>query len=538
MRGRFPILKYLKEIKTYQLVIAVSAFLVLFDNVSFFRHVTGVFPVTPANTGFLISLATGLTALIVLLFSLVTSRYTTKPALVLVLLTSSIAAYFMDYYGVVIDHGMVENVFQTNWNEAADLFSFRLLLYFVLLGVLPSVIVCRVRVARVSLKHALLGKLKAVVISFLVIVIIILSFGRFYTSFIRMHKPLRFYTNPTYYIYSLGRYFNEKYSRRTMTLRTIGEDARISPLDKDRELIILVVGEAARADHFSLNGYERDTNPLLEKEDVTSFTNAWSSGTSTAASVPCMFSVYNRSDCNYQNEATTENLLDVLKHAGVNVLWRDNNSSSKGVARRVPYQDFRKPSNNPACDEECRDTGMLSGLQEYIDRHGNGDILIVLHQMGNHGPAYYKRYPPQFERYTPVCKSRQLNDCSREEIINAYDNAILYTDYFLSRVIALLEKNTGKFETAMLYMSDHGESLGEGGLYLHGLPYFIAPDVQKHIAFITWFGKSFRLDRKILQNKEDEHVSHDNLFHTVLGLMEIETSVYDSKLDIFNTGNQ
>ena len=531
-------MKYLEQIKTYRLVLAVSVFLVLFDNVSFFRHVTKVYPVAGDNIGFLISLGIGLTAFIVLLFSLVTSRYTTKPVLVLVLLTSSFAAYFMDYYGVVIDHGMVENVFQTNWNEAADLFSFRLLLYFLFLGILPSLIVCRTRMARVSLKQALLGKLKAVVISFLVIVIIILVFGRFYTSFFRIHKPLRFYTNPTYYIYSLGRYFNEKYGRRTIAFRTIGEDARISPLDKDRELIILVVGEAARADHFSLNGYGRDTNPLLEKLDVTSFTNAWSSGTSTAASVPCMFSVYNRADCDYRNEATTENLLDVLKHAGVNVLWRDNNSSSKGVARRVPYQDFRKPATNPVCDAECRDVGMLSGLQEYIEQHASGDILIVLHQMGNHGPAYYKRYPTSFERFTPVCKSRQLNECSREEIINAYDNAILYTDYFLSRVIELLEKNTGKFETAMLYLSDHGESLGEGGLYLHGLPYFIAPDVQKHIAFITWFGKSFRLDRQILRKRADERVSHDYLFHSVLGLMEVETSVYNRKLDIFTPGDR
>lgn len=531
-------MKYSSEIKTYQLVIAASVFLVLFDNISFFRHVIEVYPATLDNLGFLISLVIGLVALIVLLFSLVASRFTTKPVLVLVLLTSSIAAYFMDYYGVVIDHGMVENVFQTNWNEAADLFSFRLLLYFLFLGVLPSLIIGRARLKRLPLKTALLGKLKAIVISFLVIVLVVLSFGRFYTTFIREHKPLRFYTNPTYYIYSLGRYFNEKYSHRSDTLRIIGADATISPADKDRELIILVVGEAARADHFSLNGYGRDTNPLLEKLDVTSFTNAWSSGTSTAASIPCMFSVYNRTGCNYQNEITTENLLDVLKHAGVNILWRDNNSSSKGVARRVPYQDYRKPANNPVCDVECRDVGMLAGLQEYIDQHGSGDIFIVLHQMGNHGPAYYKRYTPPFERYTPACKSRQLNECSREAIINAYDNAILYTDYFLSRVIGLLGKNSGKFETAMLYMSDHGESLGEGGLYLHGLPYFIAPDVQKHIAFITWFGNSFRLDREALRAKASAAVSHDNLFHSVLGLMEIRTSVYNRKLDIFSREEQ
>jgi lipid A ethanolaminephosphotransferase len=524
------------KITAYRLILAVSLFLVLFDNVSFFRHVIAVFPVSAQNIGFLISLFVGLTAFIVLLFALVASRFTTKPVLILALLTSAIAAHFMDHYGIVIDHGMVKNVFQTNVDEATDLISLPLVLYFLIMGVLPAIGVYLAPVKYGTLKMALIAKLKVIAICLLIVVAMILVFGRFYTSFFRMHKPLRFYTNPTYYVYSLGRYFEERYSHPVTTVRPIGEDATIASSDKQRELIILVVGEAAREDHFSLNGYKRDTNPRLAKLNVISFTDFYSSGTSTAASIPCMFSVYTRTDCTDRNEESTENLLDVLRHAGVNVLWRDNNSSSKGVAARVPYQDFKIPANNPVCDVECRDVGMLSGLQAYIDKHRGGDIFIVLHQMGNHGPAYYKRYPPSFRRWTPVCKSNQLNECSRGEIINAYDNAILYTDYFLSRVIDLLQKNSGQFETAMLYMSDHGESLGEGGIYLHGLPYFLAPDVQKHIPAIMWFGKGFPVDRKALKAKTDKPFSHDNLFHTVLGMLQIRTSVYDKKLDILSDG--
>ena len=177
---------------------------------------------------------------------------------------------------------------------------------------------------------------------------------------------------------------------------------------------------------------------------------------------------------------------------------------------------------------------MLSGLQEYISRRKTGDILIVLHQMGNHGPAYYKRYPESFERFKPVCKTSQLENCTREEISNAYDNAILYTDYFLSKVIGLLKNNDKQFETAMVYMSDHGESLGESGLYLHGLPYFMAPDAQKHIGAVMWFGEGFHLDRQALRGKSAKAYSHDHLFHTILGLMEVETSAYDKKKDIIN----
>ena len=166
-----------------------------------------------------------------------------------------------------------------------------------------------------------------------------------------------------------------------------------------------------------------------------------------------------------------------------------------------------------------------------------GDVLIVLHQMGNHGPAYYKRYPASFERFTSVCKTNDLGACSREEIVNAYDNAVLYRDFFLSKVIELLKRNDAEFETAMLYVSDHGELLGDG-LYLHGLPYFLAPEAQKHVPFVMWFGRNFDPQSlSSIQTKRLEQLSHDNVFSTLLGLFEIQTADFDPKMDILDHSN-
>ena len=278
---------------------------------------------------------------------------------------------------------------------------------------------------------------------------------------------------------------------------------------------------------------------MLKKSDVISFTNFWGCGTSTAASLPCMFSVYGEAAAGSRKQASSENLLDVLKRSGVNILWLENNSDSKGVALRVPYHDFRSPERNPVCDVECRDEGMLAGVQPFIDAHPKGDILIVMHQMGNHGPAYHLRYPPAFEKFTPTCKTNELNRCSREEINNAYDNAILYTDYFLSRVIEVLEKNSTRFEAAMFYVSDHGESLGENGIYLHGYPKMLAPKEQLHVPAIMWFARSYDdVDVSKIRAKHGNRFTHDSVFHTVLGLLEIESSVYRPELDILNGARQ
>ena len=440
----------------------------------------------------------------------------------------------MDTYNILIDDLMISNSFETDTKEAGDLLSSTMFAYLMVLGVIPAIFVYRANIVFQPFRREVISRSKLIV-SLLVIVLGLLFLQSGATSsFFREHKTIRYYSNPANYVFGMGRHVRNIWRsvQNEKSLVPIAEDAKIPETDIERELIIMVVGETARADRFSLNGYVKQTNPLLEKQDVVSFSDVESCATLTAISVPCMFSIDNKDGFDKDEAKHKENVLDVLKRAGVQVLWRDNNSSSKGVADRVVYQNYRDPKINTICDDECRDVGMLVGLQDYIDKQPEGDILIILHQMGNHGPAYYKRYPKEFEKFTPVCQTNELGDCSAEEIDNAYDNAILYTDYFLNQVIELLKQNDSKFETSMLYVSDHGESLGENNIYLHGMPNWLAPESQRHVPMIMWVGSNFdELSINELRAKKDTPITHDNISHALLGLMEVESKVYKKDLD-------
>jgi len=537
-------MKYIQNMTQPKLILFIVLFIVFFDNYTFYTNVLQVYPINTDNTGFLLSLLVHLIAINILLFTIVSSKYTTKAILIIVLMISSLTNYFMNTYHIIVDDDMIRNVLQTNINESMDLFSIKQLLYLLFLGVIPSYFVYKVKINYRIWHKELLSKLVYILMSLLLIGMTTVIFSKHYTSFFREHKPLRYNTNPTYWIYSIGNYINKTVNSGSLELKKIGKEAIVIEHTKNEkenhtELVILVVGEAARADHFSLNGYDKKTNPLLEKEDIINFSNMFSCGTSTAYSVPCMFSIYDRKDYNYKKGISTYNILDVLQSTkDIQILWRDNNSDSKGVALRVPYEDYKTSDKNTICEDnsECRDEGMLVGLDDYISKNKGKDILIVLHQMGNHGPAYYKRYPKSFEKFTPVCKTNQLEKCTKEEISNGYDNALLYTDYFLSKTINLLKKYDNTHETAMIYMSDHGESLGENGVYLHGLPYFMAPDSQKHIGSFIWFGDEMKKDMPLekIKQKKDDKFSHDNLFPTLLSLFEVETEIYDKSKDIIN----
>lgn len=526
------------KLSQYKLIFFISLFFVLFDNYSFFKNTINVYPFRE-NYYYIISVAIVLMSFLVLFFTLLSSRYTTKPILIVLIISSSFTAYFMDTYNVIIDYHMIRNSLQTDIHESIDLLTYKLFFYVLLLGVIPSIFVYKVKIEYKPIKSELFVKLKTIVLSILIIIIVILSFSKFYTSFFRENKILRFYTNPPFWINSIGRYINKTYNNGPIILKKIGTDASINRENNKRKLVIMVVGEAARADRFSLNGYEKNTNPLLKNQDIINFSNVFSCGTSTALSVPCMFSIYDRSNYSYKNGISTENVVDVLKHTNqVKILWRDNNSDSKGVALRIDYEWYKSSKLNSMCEGECRDVGMLVGLNKYISEVQEKDILIILHQMGNHGPAYYKRYPKEFEKFKPVCKSNQLEQCTREEVSNTYDNVILYTDYFLSKTIDLLKQYSSDFDTSMIYMSDHGESLGENGIYLHGLPYFMAPDAQKHIGALMWFGQNSKVNTAKLKSYSNKEFSHDNLFHTLLGLFDVKTKVYKADMDILNEAKQ
>ncbi len=507
------------------LILLAAGFMLLTCNYTFFATLTDIYPFNEnmlfVTLGYLVTYGA-----IVFLLSFLSLFLPVKFVLSFCFLTAAASGYFADTYHIVIDDIMIQNTMETNLSETQDLLNVSYLGRLFGFGLVPILLVLFAKVKPSPFLKNMLSKLGLGLATLLISVALIYTASDQFSSFFREHKQARYYISPVYPVYSLGKYIkNQIIVPESKTYTTSGIAAHLNePPEEAKELVILVVGETARADHFSLNGYERETNPLLAQEkNLISYPQVQSCGTSTAISVPCLFSLKPKDEFKVADAKFEENVLDLIAKAGVNILWRDNNSDSKNVADRLEYQDFKTPENNKVCaDGECRDIGMLDGLQDYIDNR-EGDILIVLHQMGSHGPAYYQRYPKEFEKFTPSCQTLELASCSKEEIRNAYDNTILYTDYFLSEVIKLLKKNTVKHEPVMFYVSDHGESLGENGIYLHGLPYMIAPEEQKHVAMMVWGADESDIDIPKTRAAIPERTTHDSIASTLVQIFEIES---------------
>ena len=473
-------------------------------------------------------------ALVLALFAL---PYLWKPAAVVLLLAAAVCSHFMDAYGAVIDHSMVQNVMETDLREAGDLTTTSLVLRVLVFGVLPALLLVRMRLRWAGWRREAALRAALVAASLVLITGAIASEYKEFSLIGRGHSELRLLINPTSPLYALYRYWHKRPA--AAQVEAIGTDARrvVPAAGGRRTLVVLVVGETARAANFSLGGYARATNPRLAALPVIYFDDVESCGTTTAVSVPCMFSHYGRKRYSDAKAKSHESLLDVVQRTGVSVRWRDNNSGCKGACDRVARErgtELRHPAH--CVGDDCFDEVLLEGLPAWIDALP-GDGLLVLHQQGSHGPAYYKRSPPAFKRFTPECATAAVEGCSREAIVNAYDNSILYTDFVLSRLIAMLENDADRFDIAMLYVSDHGESLGEDGLYLHGLPWLLAPDVQKQVPMVLWLSEGFAggrsIDRACLARRRHESFSHDHLFHSVLGLFDVRTQIYAPELDLF-----
>ncbi|WP_322618991.1 phosphoethanolamine transferase [Arenimonas daejeonensis] len=354
----------------------------------------------------------------------------------------------------------------------------------------------------------------------------------------RNQKELRYLITPGNVVASLVAVISADSAGHGQPLRPIAEDAHVERVTGARpKLLVIVVGETVRAQSWGLNGYARQTTPELAALDVVNFSNVTACGSSTEVSLPCMFSLRGRRDYDARDIKRSESLLHVLERAGIRTLWRDNQTGCKGVCEGLAFESFLHSDDPAWCDgERCLDEVMLDNLFETLDPAA-GDRVIVLHQLGNHGPGYYRRYPARFRRFTPTCDTDDLGACRREEIVNAYDNAVLYTDHVLAKAIAGLDAQQG-FDAGMMYVSDHGESLGENGLYLHGIPYAIAPDVQTKVPLFLWFSQrwaeSYGVDRPCLRARQSAALGHDNLFSTVLGLMQVRTRAYDPELDLLS----
>ena len=531
----------LKAVRPEWVTLFASAFLLLGFNLVLWQH---LFEITAADgQGIAMRVAFGVMifAAFNIVLTLFAFRPLLKPLLTLLFLVSAGVAYFMSQYGVMIDAGMLRNFAETNVTEVRDLLSLKLFAYILLLGVLPCLLLWKVPVNYRRWHRELFSKVIVSVASAAVIGIVALANYQGLSSLFRNHHEIRLMLVPSNYIGASAGYLREQVASAQQPFVTIGDDAQRNVAVQNhprKSLTVLVVGESARAENFGILGYDRDTTPKLDKEaGLIAFTDVHSCGTETAVSVPCMFSNMGRKDYDASKAKNEEGLLDVLKRAGIDVIWRDNQSGCKGTCDRVTLQDVSNLKDPALCaNSECRDEILLQGLQSFID-HLDKDTVLVLHQMGSHGPEYFKRYPKEYEHFTPVCESNALNNCSRESIVNGYDNTLVYTDHVLSSLIDVLRSNQDKVDTAMLYLSDHGESLGEYNLFLHGTPYMLAPEQQKHVAMLAWFSdsyqKAYSVDTHCLQMSRDKPLSQDNLFHSMLGLLEVRSSVYQPALDMF-----
>ena len=457
----------------------------------------------PAGWGFAVGFAVAIAAVVVALCSLLAWRATLKPALTALLLISAIGAHFMLAYGVVIDPTMMVNVVQTNVRESADLIGPRFGAIVIGLAVLPAVLLWRWPVRHAAWPRQALHNGGMALAALAVAALAVFAVFQPMASTMRGHKELRYLINPLNSLYAIGSVVAAPLRPAARSFQTIGEDARLGASYAGQArapLLVLVVGETARSDHFALNGYGRDTTPELAREGVVSLRQVRSCGTSTAASLPCMFSHLGR-EAYDDRQANHETLLDVLQRAGLAVLWLDNQAGCKGVCDRVLHAQT-DPGAHPAlcADGECLDMALLEGLDERLAAlpaaARSRGVVLVMHQMGSHGPAYDKRSPAAFKRFAPECDGPALQQCSRDEVVNAYDNSIAYTDHFLASTVRWLKARSDRFDAGLLYVSDHGESLGEGNLYLHGMPYAIAPDAQKHVPWVQWSSAGVRAARQ------------------------------------------
>lgn len=561
-----------------QLLAIVALYLVLFANARFWSIALAAGMGQGARAiGVTAAVAAALFSLTLLMLLPLGVRWVLKPGLVLVLLLAAGAAHFIGDFGAVIDRHALASVYETDAREAGEWLSLRMFGTLCLLGVLPALAVCWVNVEWRSFLRETLSRAKLAVGVLLLLGIAALTFGKDVASLVRNHMELRHIANPFALLAAQLSYMDHaRDDHRPM--ERIGTDAKRGaalPVGRRPVVLVLVIGESARAASLDLNGYERDTDVSLHPLPIVNFGNVQSCGTNTATSVPCMFSGLGRDDYDDSRAKRRENLLDVLMRGGYDAIWLDNNTGSKGLAKRAKETHVGEIADPSACNAEgCYDEALLIELRKRLSAVRR-DTVIVVHLLGSHGPAYYARYPERFAAFKPECRTNELQRCSDLQIRNTYDNTILYTSYILSGVIGALGEHRAPspdapiacfarrghgatpalgecpaqpanpaetsaqtpFDAAMLYVSDHGESLGEHGLYLHGAPYAIAPSEQTHVPMLFWSSETFAARRKLdlacQRGRANEALSHDHFFHSVLGLADVATRARRTELDLF-----
>ena len=524
------------HVSSTALAVAVALYLIAAANLTFWQKAWEGFATVGAFVSFGLA-----TVLIFIAGCLALSyKYLAKPVFIFAILSAACASYFTDTFGTIIDTNMIENVLATNSGESGEFFTWGLARHMLLFGLLPSLVVAWTRVTYGGVGLQVRRNLVIAAASLAVAAVLIGTHLAETRAAIRHDFHALIDTlNPPGPISATVKAAAALARDRNARREPIGEDARkgswITAAGKP-VVTVIVVGESARAMNFSLNGYGRNTNPVLSRLPVLNFTNVTSCGTETSISLRCMFSGLGRSNFSKSAAMGRESLMDVFRHAGIDVLWWDNDGGAKGVADGVSYQSYMLRNDPDRCTAgTCQDDIFLEDLDTLLSRIER-DTVVVLHQRGSHGPAYYLRYPDTFRPFQPDCRQYDPTTCAPDSVVNAYDNTIAYNDRFLGRVIGLLEKYDRQMAGSMFYVSDHGESLGEKGLWMHGTPFDRAPREQTHVPLIIWTAPQYRalsgLDHGCGKRLADSAFSHDNVYDTLLGMMNVETTVYRPTLDM------
>jgi len=530
-------------------LLGVSAFWLLLANQSFLAAVWRQSAGGASAWGLVLALAGVVLAVHVLLLGLLAVRWFFKPVLALLIVAAAVSSYFSDQLGIYMDPSMLRNALRTDLAESRELLSWRLLLHVALVAGLPLWWLWHLKTAPRGWGMALRGRLLLVAGALLMALLLVWSVFQPLSSMMRNHREIRYLVTPANVLWSGSQVLWRDAQGAAQPRQPIGEDARLQgPLTaRERPLVLLlVVGETVRAANWGLRqgpdlpAEGRQTTPELAALPVWQAGAVRACGTNTEVSLPCMFAPVGRRDYDEARIRGQQSLLHVLQRAGVQVHWRDNQSGCKGVCDGLPQETVSAAQFPDLCEKgRCLDEVLVADLPERLAavRQGREVHVWVLHMLGNHGPSYFRRYPPAFARFTPECHSDDLKACSPQAIVNAYDNAILYTDHLLAKAIAQLKAHAGQVDSALLYVSDHGESLGENGLFLHGMPYAIAPAVQKEVPMVFWASEGLGAATGIAldcmrQRWTAGGLAHDHLFHTVLGLLGVQTALREKTLDL------
>jgi lipid A ethanolaminephosphotransferase len=524
-----------------QLIITLSLYFTFVLNFTFLSgFIRAILRLEHSNPLFVASVPLVLLCLMVLVFSLFSIRYITKPAFILLTIVSSMVAFAGFTYGVVFDYGMIQNVFETNAAEASMYINVVSIISFLFTGALPAYLIYRIDIAYKPFFQELLSRVKLIAISLLCLVVLAWAFYSSYAAVARNNSHLKRFIVPTQWVSSGYKYIRDHYFTEPRQFQILDANPQLQPLNNgEKRVFVLIIGETARAKNFQYQGYERTTNRYTAPYQPTYFSQVASCGTATAVSVPCIFSSLTHDNFDRQQALSQQNLLDLAKAAGVDVLWIDNNSGCQNVCERVTTIQLDPKQQNPLCDGKyCVDEILLPEVKQKLSQLSASTTLIVLHVIGSHGPTYYRRYPKSHQLFTPDCPQSDIQNCTHEQLVNTYDNTLAYTDYVVSEVMATLSAQQS-IDASLMYVSDHGESLGENGMYLHGFPYALAPSEQTHVPMYLWRNQSGIEQSNCLQQlAKSQAFSHDNVFHSVLGALGVSSTLYQASLDIYQQCQQ